>query len=64
MGESEWDESMPPVRALLLCMFLTGNVVFIGYRASLTSNLSVRSLALPFNDLQTLLESDFKYVMA
>ncbi len=51
---------LDPIRFLLLTMFLSGNVIFMGYRASLTSNLSVRSLKLPFSDLESLLNTDFK----
>ncbi len=49
-----------PVRLLLLSIFVTGNVIFMGYRASLTSKLAVRRLQLPFTDLRELLETDFK----
>ncbi len=48
------------IRALLLSVFITGNVIFMGYRASLTSELSVRRLELPFSDPPGFLESDFR----
>ncbi len=54
------DSRLSPVRILLLSVFFTGNVIFMGYRASLTSNLSVRSLRLPFTDLHSLLDTDFR----
>jgi hypothetical protein len=38
---------------------LSGSLVWISYRASLTSELSVTKQHLPFNDLETLSETDF-----
>ncbi len=51
------------IRALLLSVYITGNVIFMGYRASLTSGLSVRTLKLPFQDPEGLLSSDFRYIL-
>ena len=39
---------------------LTGSLVWMGYRASLTSELSNIILKFPFNSLETLLTSDYK----
>ena len=52
-----------PARVLLLSVFLTGNVVFMGYRASLTSELSIREIQLPFTNLEGLLDSDFSLLL-
>ena len=41
------------------CLFI-GSIVWISYQASLTSELSNIKLKLPFNDLETLLKSDYK----
>ena len=46
-----------------LIMFLSlfgGNLVWMGYQASLTVDLSVSEPKLPFNDLEGLLRSDWK----
>ncbi len=50
-----------PLRVLLLSTFIVGSVTFIGYRASLTSELSVRTLEMPFAKMEDLVHSDFKY---
>ena len=54
------DDLTTSIRLLLLGVFITGNVVFMGYRASLTSELSVHFARLPFRDLESLADSDFK----
>ncbi len=48
-------------RLLLLIAFLTGNIVFMSYRASLTAELSARRRSLPFETLEELIQSDFRY---
>ena len=40
--------SQLPTRILLLLLFLFGNIVFISYKSSLTSEFSVRRYSLPF----------------
>ena len=45
---------------LLFTCLLVGSVVWMAYRASFTSELSVRRLKYPFNDLESLLKSDYK----
>ena len=45
---------------LLFNCLLVGSVIWMAYRASLTSELSVRKMKLPFNDLESLLASDYK----
>ena len=45
---------------VLFDCLLVGSVVWMAYQASLTSELSVIKLKLPFNDLETLYKSDYK----
>ena len=45
---------------ILFDCLLVGSVVWMAYQASLTSELSVIKLKLPFIDLETLYRSDFK----
>ena len=45
---------------VLFDCLLVGSVVWMAYQASLTSELSVIKLKLPFNDLKTLYKSDYK----
>ncbi len=42
-------------RLLVLSILLTGNMVFMSYRAAVTSNLATWTIKLPFNDLSGLL---------
>ena len=44
---------------LFVCLFI-GTIVWMAYRASFTSELSVTKLKLPFNDLEGLHKSNFK----
>ena len=39
---------------------LVGSLIWMAYRASLTSELSVKKLKLPFNSLESLLTSDYR----
>ena len=48
------------LQIILFVCLLVGSIIWIGYRASLTSKLSVRRVTMPFNSLETLLESDYK----
>ena len=45
---------------ILFVSLLAGTIVWIVYRASFTSELSVVKMKLPFNDLETLSQSDYK----
>jgi len=45
------------LRIMVLSILFTGNIVFQMYRASITSELAVWSIKMPFSDLQGLLES-------
>ena len=44
---------------LFICL-LGGSVIWMAYRASFTSELSVIHLKLPFNDLESLYQSNFE----
>lgn len=48
------------IRILLLLAFLSGNIVFMSYRASLTAELSVRRHASPFSTVEELSYSNYK----
>ena len=47
-------------RSLLLVTTLCGSVIFMFYKASLTSALAVRSHKYPFEDLEEMVESDYR----
>ncbi len=47
-------------QVVIFTCLLVGNIIWIGYRASFTSELSVKHKYLPFNSLEGLLKSDFK----
>ncbi len=49
-------------RVTLFTMLLVGKVMWIGYKAFMTSQLSVIQLLYPFDSPETLLETDFKYL--
>ena len=45
---------------VLFDCLLVGSVIWMAYRASFTSELSVTKLKLPFNDLESLSKTDYK----
>ena len=45
---------------ILFDCLLVGSVIWMAYRASFTSELSVTKLKLPFNDLESLSKTDYK----
>ena len=45
---------------VLFDCLLVGSVIWMAYRASFTSELSVTKLKLPFNDLESLSQTDYK----
>jgi hypothetical protein len=45
---------------LLFICLLSGTIIWIAYRGSLTSELSVIEKEIPFNDLESLSKSDYK----
>ena len=47
--------------AVFVCL-LSGSIVWIFYRAFLTPELSIIKLKQPFNDLESLLASDYRYI--
>lgn len=49
-----------PMKVVLFTTFLLGNIVYMSYQASLTSELSVRTKRKPFSNLEELLESDYR----
>ena len=58
-GDSDRERS---IRILLLVAFLSGTLVFMSYRASLTAELSVKRQSLPFTNAEELLNSDYRYI--
>ncbi len=48
------------LKAFLFSIFFASNIVWMSYRASLTSELSNRELKMPFITLEDLLESDYR----
>ena len=47
-------------RICVLLLGLVGNLIFMSYRASLTTELSTRREKMPFRDLHELSESGFE----
>ena len=47
-------------RIVLFDCLLVGSVIWMAYRASFTSELSVTKLKLPFNDLESLSKTDYR----
>ena len=47
-------------RIVLFDCLIVGSVIWMAYRASFTSELSVKKLKLPFNDLESLSKTDYK----
>ena len=47
-------------RIVLFYCLLAGSIVWMAYRASLTGELSIIKQNLPFNDMESLLKSDYK----
>lgn len=48
---------------LIFTIFLAGNIVFMSYKASLTSELSSRVKRIPFDSLEGLVETNYKLVI-
>ena len=53
-GKNNW-----PGRLLFFSCLLTGSLIWIHYRASFTSELAARKTQMPFDSLETLLNSDY-----
>ena len=50
-------------QSIIFCLLLKGSLIWMFYRGSLTSKLSMYQQKLPFRDLETLLESEIQYVL-
>ena len=48
------------LQIILFTCLLVGSVIWMAYRGSLTSELSVIRVSKPFDSLESLLESDYK----
>ncbi len=59
-GLNEEYQKMRGLRYFLFIIFFFGNIVFMSYRASLTSELSVRRQKLPFNSMTSFYQSDYR----
>ncbi len=46
-------------RVILFTCLIVGTVIWIGYRASLTSELSVTEISYPFNSPESILGTDY-----
>jgi hypothetical protein len=56
---SEWG-TIQSSRFVIFTSLLTGTVVWISYRAFLTSELSTAKTKFPFTDLESLSKTDYK----
>ena len=54
------DHKRVTLQIILFTCLLVGSVIWMAYRASLTSELSVIRVSKPFDSLESLLESDYK----
>jgi hypothetical protein len=59
-GKPSTIKKIASYKIVLFDCLLVGSVVWMAYRASFTSELSIVKLKLPFNDLESLLRTDFK----
>ena len=59
-GRPSFVHKNPAYQMVSFVCLLAGVIIWIVYRASFTSELSVIKLNLPFNDLESLSKSDFK----
>ena len=48
------------LQIILFTCLLVGSIIWMAYRGSLTSELSVKRVSKPFDSLESLLESDYK----
>ena len=53
---------MPGLKLFVFIIFFFGNIVFMSYRASLTSELSIRREKMPFNSVQGMYEANYNVV--
>jgi hypothetical protein len=59
--ESSLLDYVLPYRMVVFNSLVAGTVVWIGYRASLTSHLSVIKTQVPFNDMESLSKTDYRF---
>ena len=59
-GEPGYDYENIMLKTILFGCLLAGVIIWGAYQASLTSELSVKKLKLPFIDPETLHQSDFR----
>lgn len=52
-----------PLRFIIFTCFLSGSIVWIHYRASMTSELAARKTSMPFDSLETLLTSSYELIV-
>ncbi len=52
-------KKIPSNRIILFFCLLGGTIIWIGYRASITSDLSVIKIVYPFNDLESFTKTEF-----
>jgi hypothetical protein len=53
-------DTIQSYRCVIFTSLLAGTVVWISYRASLTSDLSAAKMKLPFNDMESLSNTDYR----
>ncbi len=53
-------DKTPQLKVLLFSIFFVSNIVWMSYRASLTSELSSKQLKMPFITLEELMESNYR----
>ena len=62
-GEPGHEHKSFTLKIIFLISLIAGIIIWGAYQASLTSELSVVKLKLPFNDLESLYNSDFRLVL-
>ena len=62
-GEPGYEHKSFTLKIIFLISLIAGIIIWGAYQASLTSELSVVKLKLPFNDLESLYNSDFRLVL-
>ncbi len=60
-SKTAFPRHMPPAKLMLCVIFITGNLVFISYKAALTSELSTRRQLLPFSTPKGFFDSKYRY---
>ncbi len=55
------NDQSPRLKVFLFTVLFTSNILWSGYRASLTSKLVQRELKMPFTTLDEFLDSDYRH---